>query len=152
MMAIYTHLLQQADIFYQFSADQLSQVATICQERTFQAGEDVFLEGSNSDILHYCYREIQIQVNPALVSDQPEEEYHPYHPPPQSGEIAWSTRACARDGARHATPRSHPPKSGYCHCDSDPSFATDDNLAADLALKIRQYRLMIEKNCYTVRK
>jgi len=71
-MTGYTNILKQADIFYQIPENQLEQVAGFCWENTYQLGEVIFLEGASSDELYVIVQgEVDIQVDPGLVSDQP---------------------------------------------------------------------------------
>jgi hypothetical protein len=46
------NFLQQADIFYQIPWEYREQIAGICREVTYQAGEIIFLEESDSDELN----------------------------------------------------------------------------------------------------
>jgi CRP-like cAMP-binding protein len=71
-MPDYSSLLYQADIFFQISSNYLEMISALCREVKYQAGEEIFLEGSGSDDLYVILQgEVDIQVNPGLVSDQP---------------------------------------------------------------------------------
>ena len=70
----YASILRQSDIFYQFTEEQIELVAALCEEQTYETGEIIFFEGSNSDELYIIvHGVIDILVNPSLVSDQPKE-------------------------------------------------------------------------------
>lgn len=61
--------LKQSDIFYQFSHTQLQMVANLCQEVTFQVGELIFQEDSNSKELYIITQgEVDILIKPSKVS------------------------------------------------------------------------------------
>ena len=71
-MPDYSSLLHQADIFFQISPSYLELISAICREVRYRAGEQIFLEGAGSDDLYVILQgEVDIQVNPGLVSDQP---------------------------------------------------------------------------------
>lgn len=161
------NFLKQADIFYQFTATQLEQVATLCQEITFQEGEVIFLEGSDSDELYIIVQgAVDIQVNPALVSTPNA------HPIEQSQPITITTLKRGQSfgeitlvdqGLRSATARAAinntrllviPSGKLLLLCDTEPKlgYRMMHNLAADLALKIRSTDLLLrEELLYTQR-
>ena len=70
--------MRQADIFYAFTAEQLERVVSASEERQFGAGHIIFKENSSSDELYIITRgEVEILVDPALVSDQPDTPSRP---------------------------------------------------------------------------
>ena len=61
--------LKQSDIFYQLSETQLQMVANLCKEVSFQAGDIVFQEDSDSKELYIIAQgEVDIFIKPSKVS------------------------------------------------------------------------------------
>jgi CRP-like cAMP-binding protein len=155
LMDGYAKFLEQADIFYQFTSSQLDLIADICQEQTYQNGETIFFEGSKTDELYVILQgEVDIILDPSLVSNREEDEL-------QSVTVATLRRgqsfgeiALVDQGVRSATTRAAQnntrlliiPRQGIIDlCNSDPQlgYYLMRNLAADLALKIRNTDLRI---------
>jgi CRP/FNR family cyclic AMP-dependent transcriptional regulator len=151
----YTNILKQADIFYKLSLTQLEMIGQICQERTFQTGEVIVHEGANTNDLYIIASgEVDILLNPALVSDHPGAEY-------SSESIATLRRgqsfgeiALVDKGIRTATVRALqnktrvliiPREKLMLLCDTYPQlgYRLMQNLATDLALKMRSTDLRI---------
>ncbi len=150
------NFLKQADIFYQFSETQLELVATICQERAYTAGETILEEGTNSNELYIIAQgEVDVLVNPALVGG----------PEIAKGEVTIATLrrgqsfgeiALVDEGLRSASVRAvHkdtrllviPRNKLIMLCETDPKlgYRLMYNLAADLAMKIRNTDLRIRE-------
>jgi CRP-like cAMP-binding protein len=150
-------ILKQADIFYQIAGEQLEKVAGLCQERIYQLGEVIFSEGSNSDELYVIAQgEVEIQLNPGLVSDQPQQDYLPVTTATlrrgQSfGEIALidqGLRSASARAARYNTRLLVLPRekvTEYCQANPQFGYRLMYNLAADLALKMRNADLLIRQ-------
>ena len=157
IMTDFTSLLEQADVFYQIPQEYLVMIAAVCREQVYQSGEDIFDEGSSSDELYIIARgEVDILVDPGLVSDRPQA-----HPSPiviatlrrgQSfGEIALvdqgmrsaTARAAANDTRLLVIPR--PDLIQLCDSHPDLGYHLMRNLAADLAMKIRNTDLLIRE-------
>ncbi|MEW6567828.1 MAG: cyclic nucleotide-binding domain-containing protein [Chloroflexota bacterium] len=150
-------VLRQADIFYGFSAEQLERVASICQERQFGAGEIIFKENSSSDELYVIARgEVEIVIDPALVSDRPDTPSRPTTIATLRRGQSFGEVALVDQGLRSATARSAShdtqllaiPRSGLIElCDRDTrlGYRLMFNLAADLALKIRNTDLRVRE-------
>lgn len=153
----YIPLLKQADIFDQLNETQLELIAQLCRERTYQMGEMIFPEGARSDELYVIAQgEVDILVNPALVSRNQEE-------PRAQATIATLRRgqsfgeiALVDQGLRSASARSV--QSGTrvlviarasldALCEQYPQlgYRLMRNLAADLALKIRDTGLRMRE-------
>ncbi len=150
-------VLQQADIFYGLSPEQLGLVASLCQERQFSGGEIIFRENSSSDELFIIARgEVEILVDPALVSDRRDTPSRPTTIATLRRGQSFGEVALVDQGLRSATARSAShdtqllaiARSGLLGlCDADPllGYRLMFNLAADLALKIRNTDLRVRE-------
>jgi CRP-like cAMP-binding protein len=150
-------ILKQADIFYQFTDHQLELVADLCQERHLGTGEVVFLEGSDSDELYIIVQGVvDIMVDPALVSDNPEEKHDPVtiatlRRGQSFGEIALVDQGLRSATARVAQDHTHllviPSEELKALCEkySELGYRLMLNFAADLAFKIRSTDLRIRE-------
>lgn len=151
------NILKQIDIFYGLSNTQLELIAGLCSERMVTAGEIVFPEGAASDELYIIVQgEVSIEVNPALVAGKDED-------PLPSRSIATLMRgqcfgeiALVDRGVRSATARSTqddtrllvlPSSSLITLCETYPElgYRLMLNLAADMALKIRNVGLLLRE-------
>jgi len=151
------NFLKQSDIFYQFTATQLELVANLCNEIVFQEGEIIFRENSGSKELYVIAQgEVDILINPALVtaplSDAHKETRIATLRRGQSfGEVALvdeglrSASACAaqKDTRLFIIPRDKL----ILLCETYPQlgYRLMYNLAADLAMKIRNTDLRIRE-------
>jgi len=163
-MASYASTLKQADIFYQFTPEQLQQVAQLCHEHSYGRGEIIFPEGSTSDELYVIADgEVEILVDPNLVSDDPQQLFPPLtiatlRRGQSFGEIALVDRGIRSATARSAQNNTRllilPSESLLQLCAADASFGYRlmNNLAADLALKIRNTDLLIRADLYYAHK
>ena len=150
-------ILKQADIFYQFSQDQLDLVSEICLEEAYHTGEIILEENSESDELYIIAQgEIEILVNPALVSDQPNLEREPVtiatlRRGQSFGEIALVDRGLRSAAARAAQNNTQllviqrQDLMDLCETYPKLGYRLMRNLAADLALKIRTTDLQIRE-------
>jgi CRP-like cAMP-binding protein len=150
-------VLRQADIFYAIDPEQLERVAEACQERQFGAGEIIFKENSSSDELYVIARgEVEILVDPALVSDRPDTPSRPTTIATLRRGQSFGEVALVDQGLRSATARSAsgdtrllviPRERLMALCEADPllGFRLMHNLAADLALKIRNTDLRVRE-------
>ncbi|MBN2472564.1 MAG: cyclic nucleotide-binding domain-containing protein [Anaerolineae bacterium] len=147
-------ILRQADIFYEMTGTQLELVASICQERVFQTGDVIFEENSRSDELYIIANgEVEIQVNPDLIGGA--------LPGPQTiatlrrgqsfGEVALVDEGLRSASARCAQHDTHlviiPRDKLMLLCDTYPQlgYRLMRNLAADLAMKIRNTDLQVRE-------
>lgn len=148
-------LLQQADIFYMVSLNDLELVAALCQERHYQAGEIIFHEGiEGKDLYIIVQGEVDILVDPHLVSSQTDTR-------PNLCTIATLRRgqsfgemALVDQGVRSATARAAlnntrlliiPGEALLSLCEARPQlgYRLMRNLAADLAMKLRNADLLL---------
>lgn len=153
--------LKQSDIFFQFTPTQLTLVANLCQEAVFQKDDLIFKENSGSKELYVIAQgEVDIFVDPSLVSSvdlSSENKVIATLRRGQSfGEVALvdeglrSASACAsqNDTRLLIIPRDKL----IMLCDTYPQlgYRLMYNLAADLAMKIRNTDLRIrEQLLYT---
>jgi CRP-like cAMP-binding protein len=150
------NFLKQSDIFYQFTPTQLELVANICQEANFQKDDLIFRENSGSKELYIIVQgEVDIFVDPSLVSsfDSGSENkiIATLRRGQNFGEVALvdeglrSASACAsqKDTRLLIIPRDKL----VMLCDTYPQlgYRLMYNLAADLAMKIRNTDLRIRE-------
>ena len=150
------NFLKQSDIFFQFTPTQLELVANICQEVTFQKGDLIFKENTSSKELYIIIQgEVDIVVDPSLVGtteDGNENSTIATMRRGQSfGEVALvdeglrSASACA---TQHDTRLLIIPRDKLIMlCETYPQlgYRLMYNLAADLAMKIRNTDLRIRE-------
>jgi CRP/FNR family cyclic AMP-dependent transcriptional regulator len=142
-------ILMQADIFYGIDRDDIELIARICQEKTYRKNEIIFEENSSGDELYVIAEgEVEILVDPAMVSDQmetssAEKAIAHLHRGQSFGEIA-----LVDQGIRSATARSVSkntrlliiPRSEILSlCEKNPllGYKLMRNLAIDLSTKLR---------------
>lgn len=147
--------LKQSDIFYQFTSTQLELIANLCQEIVFQEGEIIFKENSSSKELYIITQgEVDILINPASVStlgrlEQEEAPVATLRRGQNFGEVALvdeglrsaSARAAQKDTRLLVIQRDKL----IMLCETYPQlgYRLMYNLAADLAMKIRNTDLRI---------
>ena len=153
--------LKQSDIFFQFTPTQLELVANLCQEAIFQKNDLIFKENSGSKELYVIVQgEVDIFVDPSLVSSvdlgSENKVIATLRRGQSFGEVALvdeglrSASACAsqNDTRLLIIPRDKL----IMLCDTYPQlgYRLMYNLAADLAMKIRNTDLRIrEQLLYT---
>ena len=151
-----TNFLKQADIFYQLTQTQLEMIANICQEVSFTEGEVILEEGANSKELYVITGgEVDILIDPALVGG----------PDTPSSTVVIATLgrgqsfgeiALVDEGQRSATVRASFKGASLLAirrdklvmlCETYPQlgYRLMYNLAADLAMKIRNADLRIRE-------
>ncbi len=150
------NFLKQSDIFYQFTPTQLELVANLCQEATFQKDDLIFKENSGSKELYIIVQgEVDIFVDPSLVgpveANSENKIITTLRRGQSFGEIALvdeglrSASACAaqKDTRLLIIPRDKL----IMLCDTYPQlgYRLMYNLAADLAMKIRNTDLRIRE-------
>ena len=150
------NFLKQSDIFYQYTPTQLELVANICQETVFQKEDLIFRENSSSKELYIIVQgEVDIFVDPSLVSTleagSENKTIATLRRGQSFGEVALvdeglrSASACAsqKDTRLLIVPRDRL----IMLCDTYPQlgYRLMHNLAADLAMKIRNTDLRIRE-------
>jgi CRP/FNR family transcriptional regulator, cyclic AMP receptor protein len=149
-------LLKQIEIFFDLSPAQLRMIADICGERRCQAGEAIFEENSAGSELYLILQgEVEIRINPTVISPEG----------PTGGTLvplatlqrgqSFGEIALVDQGLRTATaictvathllvlPRSQ--LLALCEANPPLGYHLMRNLAADLALKIRNTDLRIRE-------
>lgn len=148
--------LKQSDIFYQFTPTQLEMVANLCGEVIFQEGEIIFKENSRSNELYIITQgEVEILINPAIVGSQISQNK-------ETGSVIAIMRrgqsfgevALVDEGLRSASARAVRQETHLlvisrdklimlCEMYPQLGYRLMYNLAADLAMKIRNADLRI---------
>ncbi len=151
------NFLKQSDIFYMFTSTQLELMANLCQEVVYQEGETIFRENSEGKELYVIAQgEVDILINPALVGgplngEQKETRIATLRRGQSFGEVA-----LVDEGLRSATARATqketrlliiPRDKVIMLCETYPQlgYRLMYNLAADLAMKIRNTDLRIRE-------
>jgi CRP-like cAMP-binding protein len=153
----YHGVLKQADIFFEFSPEQIAHIASICDEKRFDMGKMIFEENTTGDELYIIARgEVEILLDPALVSDRPDTPSQPttiatLRRGQSFGEIALVDQGIRSASARSASTETHlliiPRKKLISLCDNHPllGYRLMRNLATDLALKMRNTDLLMRE-------
>lgn len=159
-MKEYTAILKQADIFFGFTPTQVELLANLCRDRSYRLGEVIFRENSKSDELYIIAQgDVDILINPDLVSEHAVADSEPIKiatlKKGQSfGEIALVDQGVRSATARAAQEGTHlliiPRDKLKLLCNTYPNlgYRLMGNLAADLALKIRNTDLLIREKVY----
>jgi CRP-like cAMP-binding protein len=154
-MTALVNFLKQSDIFYQFTPTQLELVANLCQEVIFNAGDIIFRENSGSKELYVIAQgEVDILINPGGAGNGPGSEdavVARLRRGQSFGEVALvdeglrsaSARAAQKDTRLLVIPRDKL----IMLCETYPQlgYRLMYNLAADLAMKIRNTDLRIRE-------
>lgn len=150
------NFLKQSDIFYQFTPTQLELVANLCQEVSFQKGELIFKENSGSKELYVIVQgEVDIFVDPSLVGAVDAGSENQVIATLRRGQ-SFGEVALVDEGLRSASARAAgdstrlliiPRDKLIMLCDTYPQlgYRLMYNLAADLAMKVRNTDLKIRE-------
>lgn len=148
------NFLKQSDIFYQFTPTQLELVGNLCQEVTFNNGEMVFLENSGSKELYVIAQgEVDILINRGAAADADKKEtaVARLRRGQSFGEVALVDEGLRSASARAAQKDTHllviQRDKLIMLCETYPQlgYRLMYNLAADLAMKIRNTDLRIRE-------
>jgi CRP/FNR family transcriptional regulator, cyclic AMP receptor protein len=147
------NFLKQSDIFYQFTPTQLELVANLCQEVVFNAGDIIFQENSSSKELYVIAQgEVDILINRGIGNIERKDNAVARLRRGQSfGEVA-----LVDEGLRSASARASQKDTRLLIiqrekliilCETYPQlgYRLMYNLAADLAMKIRNTDLRIRE-------
>lgn len=153
-MSNLVNFLKQSDIFYQFTPTQLELVANLCREVVFNAGETIFQENSGSKELYVIAQgEVDILINRGVTGDVDKKETAValLRRGQSFGEVALvdeglrsaSARAAQKDTRLLVIQRDKL----IMLCETYPQlgYRLMYNLAADLAMKIRNTDLRIRE-------
>lgn len=147
--------LKQSDIFYQFTQTQLELVANLCQQKSYKEGEIIFEENSSSKELYVIVQgEVNIIVDSGLVTPKGSAEkivIATLRRGQSFGEVA-----LVDEGLRSATAQARsketrllviPRDKLIMLCETYPQlgYRLMYNLAADLAMKIRNTDLRVRE-------
>jgi CRP/FNR family cyclic AMP-dependent transcriptional regulator len=148
------NFLKQSDIFYQFTPTQLELVGNLCQEAVYNSGEIVFQENSSSKELYVIVQgEVDILINRSTTGDLEKKEtaVARLRRGQSFGEVALvdeglrsaSARAAQKDTRLLVIQRDKL----IMLCETYPQlgYRLMHNLAADLAMKIRNTDLRIRE-------
>jgi CRP-like cAMP-binding protein len=150
------NFLKQSDIFFQFTPTQLELVVNLCQEATYQKNDLIFKENSSSKELYVIAQgEVDIFVDPALVSATDASlENHviaTLRRGQSFGEVALvdeglrSASACATQSDTRLLIIPRDKLIMLCETYPQLGYRLMYNLAADLAMKIRNTDLRIRE-------
>jgi CRP/FNR family cyclic AMP-dependent transcriptional regulator len=156
-MSNIVNYLKQSDIFYQFTPTQLEMVANLCQEVVFQAGEIVFKENSSSKELYVIAQgEVEILINPSTIGSSLGNKHTDSVIATLRRGQSFGEVALVDEGLRSASARAAQKETRMLVisrdklimlCETYPQlgYRLMYNLAADLAMKIRNTDLRIRE-------
>jgi len=153
-MSNLVNFLKQSDIFYQFTPTQLELVGNLCQEVVFNAGEIVFQENNGSKELYVITQgEVDILINRGVIGDADKKEtaVARLRRGQSFGEVALVDEGLRSASARVAQKDTHllviQRDKLIMLCETYPQlgYRLMYNLAADLAMKIRNTDLRIRE-------
>lgn len=157
-MSSIVNVLKQADIFYELTGTQLELIASISEEKKLQRGDLIFAEQTvGSQLYVIANGEVHIEIDPTLVGKRTEAEPHTITTLRRGqsfGEVALvdeGLRSASARAAQHDTELVVIPREKLMLlCDSYPAlgYRLMRNLAADLAMKIRNTDLTVREQLY----
>jgi CRP-like cAMP-binding protein len=148
--------LKQSDIFFQFTPTQLELVANICKEATFQEGDLIFKENTSSKELYVVVQgEVNILLDPSAVSATEDNQVNKVIATMRRGQ-SFGEVALVDEGLRSASAFAAQKDTRLLIisrdklimlCETYPplGYRLMYNLAADLAMKIRNTDLRIRE-------
>lgn len=148
------NFLKQSDIFYQFTPTQLELVANLCQEAVFNTNDVIFQENSSSKELYVIVQgEVDILINRGTTGslNKTETAVARLRRGQSFGEVALVDEGLRSASARSAQKDTRllviPRDKIIMLCETYPQlgYRLMYNLAADLAMKIRNTDLRIRE-------
>ncbi len=147
------NFLKQSDVFFQLTPAQLELVANLCQELTYQPGDIIFKENSSSQELYIiALGEVEILISHGVAEPSKKEEetvIAKLRRGQSFGEVALVDEGLRSASARAAEGETRllviPRDRLIMLCETYPQlgYRLMHNLAADLAMKIRNTDLRI---------
>ncbi|NIM92429.1 MAG: cyclic nucleotide-binding domain-containing protein [Anaerolineales bacterium] len=156
-------VLKQADIFSGVSHEQLMRVASFCRVQDYEEGNIIFEENSTGkELFVIADGEVEILVNPALVSHLPDTQIKPQVIATMRRGQSFGEIALVDHGVRSAMARTSSSKAQLVIipqdklmnlCNEDPvlGFQLMYNLAQDLSTKLRGSDFQIRGHFLKVR-
>jgi CRP-like cAMP-binding protein len=149
------HILRQADIFYELTSTQIEMIASISSQQNYDEGAIIFEENKPStNLFIIADGEVEIQVDSKLIgksSDEGPKTIAVLRRGQSFGEVALVDQGLSSARARCGKPETHlvviPHSRLLKLCDSFPDmgYRLMRNLAADLAMKIRNTDLQMRE-------
>lgn len=155
-MTSLVNFLKQSDIFYQITPTQLELIANLCQEMIYLPGEIIFEENSNSRELYIIAQgEVEILISPGAAGAASGSERETVITKLRRGQ-SFGEVALVDEGLRSASARAAQKETRLLViqrdklimlCETYPQlgYRLMHNLAADLAMKIRNTDLRIRE-------
>ncbi|MDZ4763908.1 MAG: cyclic nucleotide-binding domain-containing protein [Chloroflexota bacterium] len=147
--------LKQADIFYELTATQLEMIASISTEKPYAEGDVIFEENTHSVTLYVIAEgEVEIQVDSKLIgkgSGEGPQTIATLRRGQSFGEVALVDQGLSSARARCGKPETrliliqHSRLLKLCDSYPDLGYRLMRNLAADLAMKIRNTDLQMRE-------
>ncbi len=157
------YILEQIDIFQDLDSSQLALIEAICQEKSYSQGEVIFRENLVSNEFYIIAEgEVEIQVDPDTIGDGSNA-----HEPTTIAILrrgqSFGEVAVVDPGVRSASARCRSEVSKLLiierknfmrllESNCEIGYVIMRNLAADLALKIRQTNLMVRESLMYAKK
>ncbi len=157
------YILEQVDIFADLNPSQLALVEDICDEKVYSRGEVIFEENSASSEFYIILDgEVEIQVDPDTIGDGSD-----IHQPTTIAVLrrgqSFGEVALVDPGVRSASAQCRSERCrllaisrqdfiGLLENNCGMGYMIMRNLAADLALKIRQTNLMVRESLMYAKK
>ncbi len=152
-----TYILKQIDIFEDLTREQLAQIDKICSQRSWGEHQVIFKENSLSTEFYIIMDgKVEIQIDPDTIVEGAEDEHQPSTIAVLRRGQVFGEVAIIDPGVRSASA-----KCGSSACkllvidredflkllteDYQMGYVVMRNLAADLALKIRQTNLLVRE-------
>jgi CRP/FNR family cyclic AMP-dependent transcriptional regulator len=157
------YILEQVDIFQDLDASQLVLIENICSEKNYRQGDIVFQENLTSNEFYIIAEgEVEIQVDPDTIGDGTDT-----HEPTTIAVLrrgqSFGEVALVDPGIRSASARCRTETTtllvierkdfvNLLESNYEMGYVIMRNLAADLALKIRQTNLMVRESLMYAKK
>jgi CRP/FNR family transcriptional regulator, cyclic AMP receptor protein len=154
-----SQILRQADIFFELTASQIELISAVAEERRYMMDEVIFEEQTSGQELYVIAEgEVHILINPALIG-QASKDGKPYTVAVMRRGQSFGEVSLVDEGKRSASARSGrhdthlviiPRNKLMLLCETYPQlgFRLMRNLAADLAMKIRNTDIRIRDQLY----